>query len=1588
VLIAHADGEEAVAALIADPLQRAGYDVVHRGTLVVGDSLAEEASAILAEGGPLVVCGTVRAMGTGWAHRLVDAARGHPRCLVLPVRMEAGAYLESVSWGAVVAEYCQDPERAARELCAALSKRFPNDVATGARTVEADLEERYRSLLLANYDIYDLSGLPQWDQSVTASRLELRKLYVPLRVTVESSPDTELDHERLAALQFEREQQRGVWSFQTAFVETHDQRERARVAIGERLGASRRLVILGDPGSGKSTLIKWIATAYLLRLKHDPDWRDLPDVRTLPDSDWLPILVRCRELDHDQATQPFEDVIRQTVRKLGVGSEESDGTLRLLLDRLAAGRALLLIDGLDEINDPRARAAFCEQVERTHLVYPDVMILVTSRIVGYREMSRRIGRGFEHVRVAELTREDKDEFSRRWCEAMEPPARVEMAASGLIQDVHSTDRIERLTGNPLLLTTMALVRRYLGRLPNRRGDLYERAVDVLLNWRPDVGEPLTPSEALPQLEYVAHALCHRRTQQLRLDELVELCARMRAEFPNIHAAGRHDPEEFVRLVEQRTGLLTEAGYVRHEGRLVGVFEFRHLTFQEYLAGVAVARGHFPGHLSDRSVAETAASLAAPVWSPEKADEEPRMVLPENWREPIRLCVAACNSGDVDAVLEAVLTPTADEDAGLTARPRAVLAALCLADEPDASPAMADRIVRTLAGQAADRESSRSRTELDEAVAELARSRWRDLLRETLIDVYISLPSLDRAPVGAVFGRLATDSGWKVEEAAIRAGEVCRWLDDGDHVLAIEAALSVGAVAHRSDFAGSLRTSGVTARLIRRSAGSSPAADAAAWALAQIDPASAFDEWTPGTTFASPANWYLAEDELADLDRILGSGDAVSDGVLLHLYGIACHVGLRAAMGRARATAPRAAAPLRAASLLVLGALEDYPSTPLLVSQLSTDPDQQVRAAAARALGWMEDAAFAPALAAALDDASAGVRGAAANALGSVHDASFGVHLRAVLADPDASVRANAAEGLGRLGDRAQAAAIAALLGDRSTTVRRKAIWALRSLGSAPASAALAACINDEDAEVRTAAISAIGEIGDLSADEETAERVRERLSDGSAGVRRSAIEALTYAADDSLPARLLDRMRDESDSVRAAAIAALAWLGAPVADEELSAHLESDSLELVGASIDATVAADRPDVVNRLVAACDQRPSKALFMAAAGLHVFNHPPTVGRTPLEALRGVLSRHVESQDDDLSAGAVMALYVLSGGALASSVADLARSHVKDIDQHVARCVRRLTSTDLVGGLEPLARLSSPSIRWQLAYRLYQLQQQHSLPLLAVLLRDRSPVVRLWAVWTLNELPESEDVANLLFHCLHDPTSRVRRAAVWGLKDHEHNRVTTQLVRQIDDPSRQVRIAVASALGGRSPDVVLAPLLSALETPDTALRETAAWALGWTVQDPALTERFIGLLRQSDPGERAIAVSALPLRHRPELSELVVKHLDDEDSHVRSETLDALRRQRHPAAETRLRAQLGGPVPADRKNALWRLMDRREALDRQLLSIDFSGSMTRDPRWPVTMGQVRLAAWRLGVPVDEVQARYEALSDEFQLPLTWRS
>ncbi|MBD2212630.1 NACHT domain-containing protein [Nostoc linckia FACHB-104] len=830
VVIAHAKGEDELAEKLAEPIRNAGYEVAHRGTVMVGESFLAEASKALSSGSPVVLCGTIKALGTKWARQIVYAARSNYRMRVFCVQMDEEADVETLAFDECIAQYWQAPTKATQDLINALKKYYPLEASPDYIKGGNDAEQRYRELALESCDIIDLANLPESDRHIATQKLLLRRLYVALRVQVEIASNTEVDEAALEAIEkyrIAKQRKRVGWS-----IEDIDEEETSeRASIGQRLAKAKRLVVLGDPGAGKTTMVRWITTAYLLRLKQDPDWKDLPDVSTLPDEDWLPIIIRCRDLDETSLRGSLDDILGYTLRKAEMSEAECTALRSILKQKLQQGTALLLIDGLDEITNPRLRATLCQQIEKISDAYKQAPIIVTSRIVGYREMRYRIGRQFEHVTVAELTKEDKDDFASRWCDITELPERREKAKIELIKDIHSAERIERLTGNPMLLTTMALVKRKVGKLPTRRHKLYAQAVDVLLNWRSEVDEPIDEDEALPQLEYIAYAMCYEGVQQLRQDEIIKLFTQFRKEYPNLHEVKKHTPKEFLNLLESRTGILVEAGIIPHNGRDTPVFEFRHLTFQEYLAGLALVQGHFPKRNRSLTLADYVAQLAANI---EDETEE----VTENWREALRLCVASCNDDDVDDVLRAILKPLEKEDPQTTARPRAVMAALCLADEPNASDEVAQEVLQKFVRQIGkeDGESSEPQTTVDFAAMELCTSQWSEKLRSSMLEEFCRRDTKNRITDQANIGGLYAVT--TVNQALNEESSFQQWLEKilskntwNQERTAIGAALVVMELAFREKISVSESVlKGIIDKLLTMLKGSNPAAHTAAWAL--------------------------------------------------------------------------------------------------------------------------------------------------------------------------------------------------------------------------------------------------------------------------------------------------------------------------------------------------------------------------------------------------------------------------------------------------------------------------------------------------------------------------------------------------------------------------------------------------------------------------------------------------------------------------------------------------------------------------------------------------------------------------------------
>lgn len=444
-----------------------------------------------------------------------------------------------------------------------------------------EIRQRYYEYLAHECGSISLEGLPV-DEGLSERRLSLRQIYVPLAFgPMRGQPLSIKKPARRVAPPSEGD------------VAHREDDLAASVSLPDLLASNPRLALLGAPGCGKSTVLKRIAMGY-----SSEEVREL-EGELLPEADCVPLFVRCRQLD-GLARQPFREILSAIAARAEIADEQ--GAFDALVDEaLHSGRALVLIDGLDEIADASDRSAFVQQLRIFLSTHAAVRVIVTSREVGFRHVAGEVSSVCTPVRVAPLPFSSVLALTIYWFRLSVGESESDLKdAQELANVVYDTDRVRPLATNPLLLTTLLLVRRWVGEVPRKRTVLYDRAVDVLLmTWNVEAHEPIRREEAIPQLAYAAYSMMVDGAQTVSRPRLEELLREARTEMPAVLGFVELAPAAFIRRVEERSSLLSQTGHAVENGLLVELFEFRHLSFQEYLAAVALAEGYLP--VDDRAL---------------------------------------------------------------------------------------------------------------------------------------------------------------------------------------------------------------------------------------------------------------------------------------------------------------------------------------------------------------------------------------------------------------------------------------------------------------------------------------------------------------------------------------------------------------------------------------------------------------------------------------------------------------------------------------------------------------------------------------------------------------------------------------------------------------------------------------------------------------------------------------------------------------------------------------------------------------------------------------------------------------------------
>jgi hypothetical protein len=348
----------------------------------------------------------------------------------------------------------------------------------------------------------------------------------------------------------------------------------------ERIGGltlvnrSTNLFILGKPGAGKTTFLKYIALQAA-----EPD---------KPVIDKVPIFISLKPWADSGAE--LMSFIEERFDICGFPDAR-----QFVEELLNSGSAIMLFDGLDEVNqesglrDKQTRSInnFIEKYDRTQC-------LITCRLAA----SDYSFEPFTYVEIADFTPKQIETFVGNWFRNQEGERDEETCRRFLTEFKKEDNKgLRDLARTPLLLTLLCLSFNETLTFPQRRVEIYQEALDALLKkWdstrrikRDEVYRKLSVGHKENLLARIAAETFEKNEYFIPQEELERLIANFVKNIPPHDTNEATDGETILKAIEAQHGIFVE--------RARGIYSFSHLTFQEYFTAKYIADNAAQGTLT-------------------------------------------------------------------------------------------------------------------------------------------------------------------------------------------------------------------------------------------------------------------------------------------------------------------------------------------------------------------------------------------------------------------------------------------------------------------------------------------------------------------------------------------------------------------------------------------------------------------------------------------------------------------------------------------------------------------------------------------------------------------------------------------------------------------------------------------------------------------------------------------------------------------------------------------------------------------------------------------------------------------------------
>ena len=326
-----------------------------------------------------------------------------------------------------------------------------------------------------------------------------------------------------------------------------------------------KLIVLGKPGAGKTTFLKHIGIQCSLGEFQ---------------ANRVPIFITLKDFAETEQQPSLLEYITRYFSNCGVTNTTAAEQL------LSQGRALVLLDGLDEVRETDSYRVL-QEVRNFGAKFHGNHFVITCRIATREYTFEQ----FTEVEVADFDDEQIASFTTKWFATKDPTK-----SNKFNQKLLAFSPIRELATNPLLLTLLCLMFEESADFPSNRAELYKEGLNVLLRkWdakrnisREQIYKKLSLQHKEDLLGQIALITFERGDYFFKQKDIEHYIADYIRNIPGISTeldALQFDSEAVLKSIEAQHGLLVE--------RARSIYSFSHLTFHEYFTAREIVASSDP-----------------------------------------------------------------------------------------------------------------------------------------------------------------------------------------------------------------------------------------------------------------------------------------------------------------------------------------------------------------------------------------------------------------------------------------------------------------------------------------------------------------------------------------------------------------------------------------------------------------------------------------------------------------------------------------------------------------------------------------------------------------------------------------------------------------------------------------------------------------------------------------------------------------------------------------------------------------------------------------------------------------------------------